>query len=112
MTPHTNERIVRAGHRQIATESGKPLFEVFSGAVGPAEADANEVRLVSAWNAHDWLITAAKAGVEYDKAILSCANDPELMASFCTAEGGTLDTLYAAWISATFKALAAAGVPA
>lgn len=58
MTTHTAERITRAGHRQITTESGKALFEVFSGAVGTAEADANEERLVTVWNSHDKLAAA------------------------------------------------------
>lgn len=32
--------------------------------------------------------------LEYDKAIRSCADDPEKMSSFCTAEDDTLDDLY------------------
>lgn len=48
------------------------------------------------------------AAMEYDKAIRASANDPFLMASSCTAQGETLDTLYAGWLSATRKALSAA----
>lgn len=36
----------------------------------------------------------AELVVEYDKAIKSCANDPEKMSSFCTAQGDDLDELY------------------
>jgi hypothetical protein len=61
MSTHTKERITRAGHRQLTTESGKALFEAFSGAVGAAEADANEERMVLAWNAHDALLAALQA---------------------------------------------------
>lgn len=61
MIAHTNARLIRVGHRVIATEHGLPLFEVFSGAIGTAEADANEERLVTAWNTHDQLLTALNA---------------------------------------------------
>jgi hypothetical protein len=47
------------------------------------------------------LATELAAAVEaYDLAIQSCANDPQKMASFCTAQGDTLDTLYAAMLEA------------
>jgi hypothetical protein len=36
----------------------------------------------------------ARAILAYDQAIQSCADDPEKMASFCTAEGDRLDDLY------------------
>ena len=36
----------------------------------------------------------ADAVLAYDTAIHSCANDPEKMSSFCSAEGDDLDTLY------------------
>jgi hypothetical protein len=39
-------------------------------------------------------IELAKTVVAYDAAIKECADDPEKMASFCTAENETLDTLY------------------
>jgi len=44
-------------------------------------------------------IEACKAAIEYDKAIESCAGDPEKMSSFCTAQGDNLDTLYYDWIT-------------
>ena len=31
---------------------------------------------------------------KYDKAVEECANNPEKMSSFCTAEGQNLDQLY------------------
>lgn len=36
----------------------------------------------------------ARAVLAYDAAIQLCANDPEQMSSFCTAEGDRLDDLY------------------
>ena len=40
------------------------------------------------------------AVLAYDAAIRSCANDPEKMASFCSAEGDDLDMLYAHMLNA------------
>lgn len=54
------------------------------------------------------LVAAAKAALAYDTAIASCANDPEKMASFCTAQGDDLDSLYADWIDKARAALAKA----
>jgi hypothetical protein len=51
---------------------------------------------------------ACEAALAYDKAIKSCANDPDKMASYCTAEGETLDCLYANWISKSIAAIAKA----
>jgi hypothetical protein len=39
-------------------------------------------------------VALAKAVQAYDLAIQSCGNDPEMMASFCTAQGDNLDKLY------------------
>lgn len=36
----------------------------------------------------------ARATVAYDEAIMACANDPALMATYCTAQGDDLDALY------------------
>jgi hypothetical protein len=36
----------------------------------------------------------ARAVLAYDEAIQSCADDPETMSSFCTAQGDNLDDLY------------------
>lgn len=40
----------------------------------------------------------ATAVLAYDGAIRECANDPDKMASFCSATGDDLDALYAAMI--------------
>lgn len=49
----------------------------------------------------------AVAATNYDDAIHSCANDPDTMASYCTAEGDDLDRLYADWMLKARAALAA-----
>lgn len=46
-----------------------------------------------------------KAAIKYDDAIRQCANDPDTMASHCTATGDTLDTLYDDWITKSRAAL-------
>lgn len=45
------------------------------------------------------LYEAALAGQAYDRAIRKCANDPDKMASFCTAQGRDLDGLYMDWMA-------------
>ena len=50
-------------------------------------------------------IDACKAAIEYDKAIESCASDPEKMSSFCTAQGDDLDTLYFGWLAKAKQAV-------
>lgn len=52
------------------------------------------------------LLAACEAAIKYDLAIASCGNEPHKMASFCTAEGVTLDDLYASWITKAKKAIA------
>lgn len=54
------------------------------------------------------LLDACEAAVCYDKAIRSCANDPDKMASYCTAAGEELDDLYADWVAAAHAAIAKA----
>jgi hypothetical protein len=51
------------------------------------------------------LVKAAKAALEYDQAINACANDPDAMATYCTAQGENLDMLYSNWISAAKEAM-------
>jgi hypothetical protein len=68
------------------------------------EAEAN-ARLIAA--APDFLV-AARAAIAYDAAIESCANDPSKMASFCSAQGDDLDTLYVDWIEKSRAAIAKA----
>ena len=45
------------------------------------------------------LTELVQAVLAYDAAIQSAANSPESMSSFCTAQGDTLDTLYATWLN-------------
>lgn len=52
------------------------------------------------------LLEACKAALAYDQAIRACANDPNRMSSFCTAEGNDLDALYFAWMSMSHAAIA------
>lgn len=49
--------------------------------------------------------SATRAALAYDEAIRACANDPEKMASFCSAHGDNLDSLYAKWITLARLAL-------
>ena len=51
------------------------------------------------------IILACEAAVAYDEAIKACSNSPAKMASFCTSQGDTLDTLYVDWISKSHYAL-------
>lgn len=53
------------------------------------------------------LAGASRAAVAYDSAIAACGDDPNKMASFCTAQGDDLDSLYAEWICKAEDALAA-----
>ncbi len=48
---------------------------------------------------------ACEAAQKYDEAIAACGNDPAKMASFCTAQGDTLDALYLDWINKSCAAL-------
>lgn len=50
----------------------------------------------------------ARAAVAYDEAIMSCAEDPDKMSTYCTAEGEDLDALYFALMT---KARSALGLP-
>ena len=61
--------------------------------------------IVSCVNAHAMLVAACEAALRYHDAIAQCANSPEKMASFCTAEGDDLDALYTAWQVAATVAL-------
>jgi len=54
------------------------------------------------------LLKAAEAAVAYDEAIRQCGNDPDKMASHCTAEGDTLDSLYSEWMVAARVGIAKA----
>ena len=54
----------------------------------------------------DELLAACEAAIAYDSAIHACANDPNKMASYCSAQGDTLDALYDAWITKSLNAIA------
>ena len=54
------------------------------------------------------LRTACEAGIRYDEAIQSCVNDPEKMASYCTAHGEELDAVYFDWLNKARAAIAKA----
>lgn len=69
-----------------------------------AQQEANAALIVAAPE----LLDAARAAVRYDEAIQSCANDPEKMSSFCSAEDETLDDLYTDWIDKARAAIAKA----
>lgn len=43
--------------------------------------------------------------IDYDKVITSCANDPEKMSSFCTAQGEDLDDLYFNMVCVAYQAM-------
>lgn len=45
------------------------------------------------------IVALTEAALKYDDAIRACANDPSRMASFCTATGEDLDTLYLEWMT-------------
>ena len=67
--------------------------------------DAELVR--RAVNNVEALANACEAAIRYDEAIRACADDPDKMASYCTAEGDDLDKLYDDWMSQSRAALAA-----
>lgn len=73
-----------------------------------AEVEAGLAEFREARATVEALIEAAEAASRYDDAIQSCANEPERMASFCTAEGDDLDFLYSDWIDKSRAALARA----
>lgn len=54
---------------------------------------------------------AVRAAIAYDKAIKDCANSPQSMSSWCTAQGDSLDVLYADWVSKSRAALAVVAAP-
>lgn len=86
--------------------SGDVNNVAYCSAVRNEPAKANAEHIVLCVNAHDDLVAAAQAAIEYDAAIAASANDPEKMASFCSAQGDDLDTLYDRWINLSRAALA------
>lgn len=86
----------------IIDDDGCLVYRDADSAAWQAECEANR-RLMAA--APD-LLAAAHAAIAYDAAIAACGDDPDKMASHCTAEGQDLDALYLAWISAARAAIA------
>jgi hypothetical protein len=81
------EPIYFASSSERSTVAGNhaPAFQTFD------EAHRLDAPVSHASGSFDELAEAVR---EYDEAIRSCANDPEKMASFCTAQGDDLDMLY------------------
>ena len=71
----------------------------------PTAEDRANAKLIAA---APELLAAAKAALEYDKAMTACANDPNKMASFCTSAGENLDRLYLDWRDKSKTAIAKA----
>lgn len=63
-----------------------------------------EVIVASALDA----LNACQLFIEYDREIESCGNNPEKMASHCTAQGDILDSLYFRVLSSARIAIACA----
>lgn len=53
----------------------------------------------------------ARAAIAYDEAIQRCAANPRKMSSYCTANGETLDSLYAEFIGLARKIESAIRTP-
>ena len=87
---------------------GEPSGSIYDGnntSIAEYVRPNNAAFIVQACNSHDDLVAACKAAIAYDNAIRNSANDPEKMASFCTAQGDDLDSLYESWISLSRAAL-------
>lgn len=72
--------------------------------VGLPERDDSQANALLIAAAPD-LLKACQAAIDYDRAIARCGDDPETMASFCTAQGEDLDDLYSTWITTSREAL-------
>jgi hypothetical protein len=83
------------------TEEGEGICEIGE----RNEINLQRARLIAAALE---LLTAAEAAIAYDEAIQSCDNSPEKMATFCTAQGDSLDRLYDRWICLSRAAIAKA----
>lgn len=113
MTRHTPPPYLTACNTIYAEERpGRVKFHaIIKGPYGhsrSANLIATAAFLAHAGNCHAELMEAAKAAVAYDQAIESCGNNPNGMASFCTAEGADLDALYLDWRTKARAALAKA----
>lgn len=99
---HFHAQYVNKEGLEPAICSVLPLDEVSDGEWQRGRESQANARLISA--SHE-MLKACQAAIAYDRAIARCGDDPETMASFCTAQGDDLDTLYAAWIDASREAL-------
>ncbi len=91
----------------IIVGEGNCIAGVFSDSK-PGQCEANAKFILRACNSHNKLLEACKKAVLYDKEICKCADDPDKMSSHCTANGKTLDDLYADWILSAKQAIAKA----
>jgi hypothetical protein len=84
------------------TDADRAAMEAAWNATGSQKAKLRRERIYRAGLAAGIERTkdVARLAIAYDSAIQACANSPDAMSSHCTAEGDTLDDLYAAWISA------------
>lgn len=54
------------------------------------------------------MLEACVAAMRYDEAIRGCADDPDKMSTYCTAQGEDLDALYMDWVGKAWRAIAKA----
>jgi len=88
--------------RILANDERRTVVCEVTGSIKYSSTQA-DARLIAA--APD-LYAAAVAAIAYDAAIHSCANDPDKMTEFGTAQGDDLDLLYADWIDKAGAGLA------
>ena len=88
-------------HSVTAITDTKKTIAIFYG----KKARANAEFATKACNNYDALVKIAELAVAYDNEIKKCANDPDKMASHCTAQGKSLDELYLEWMILSRKAL-------
>ena len=106
----TGEKVYREpplNHCIIAENGDFIVYQMPHSTCALPGAAANAAFIVRACNSHEALLEAACKAIVYDRAIACCANDPNKMASYCTAEGASLDELYSDWISSSIAAIAA-----
>lgn len=87
------------GHVKAKHTGGGCLGQVPVGENGVRGCGCNRFRPTpaSAGARDEALRELAEACLAYDRAIESCADNPAKMASFCSAQGDDLDTLYFRW---------------
>jgi len=89
------------------TSTEKPIHKsIVNLDFGYGRKNGEDEKIAALISATPELIKAAELAIVYDEAIQQCANDPEKMASFCTATGEDLDALYLDWVTAARTAIA------